>query len=134
MRRCETVRQRPVLADGPTGDDTDVSHYGFRLAARNRQPHQVVTAPLLKSEVHGAAVRRPTRRTLAVVQDGADFAAVAAVGVHHPNVGVFHGRLAVGQAAAGAAIDDVLAVRGPERLVLAVFSRGQAANAVVRNL
>src|SRR2546429_1609077 len=51
-----------------TGDDAGVLHYVFRLAAGDRQPHQVVTAALLKSEVHGAAVRHPTRRTLAVVR------------------------------------------------------------------
>ena len=94
----------------------------------------MVASPILHREVHRAAVGRPLRRALAIVNHRSNFAAVAAVGVHHPDVRVFHGRLTVGQAAFCAAINDVLAVRRPQRLVLVVFGRGQAANAAVRHI
>ena len=94
----------------------------------------MVAAALLNSKIDSAAVRRPSRHTLAVVQDRADFAAIAAIGIHHPNVRVFHGRFAVGQPAARPAKDNALAVRRPQRLVLVVFRGCQPANAVVRNL
>src|SRR6266436_6553585 len=113
LRGSETVSKRSVLRDGPRAHAPHVFHYIFRLAAGDGQPHQMVAASLLNRKVDGAAVRRPPWRALTVVQDGADFAAVAAVGVHHPNVSVLHGRLAVGQSASSAAKDDTLALWRP---------------------
>src|SRR5713226_6184775 len=93
----------------------------------------MVTSTLLGREVDGAAVWGPSRHTLAVVQDGANLAPIAAVGVHHPNVRVFHRSLAVGEATASSAKDDTLPVGRPQRFVLVVFRCRQAADAVVCN-
>src|SRR5260370_4116402 len=90
-------------------------------------------AALLHGEVHGTAVRRPLRRALAIINYRADFATIAAVSVHHPDVRVFHGGLAVGQSAARAAINDVLAIRRPKLLVLLVFGSRKTANGGVRD-
>src|SRR4029077_15535440 len=130
----ETVRQRSVPGYRPGAHAPGVFHHIFRRAAGNRQAYQPDAAALLNREVHGAAVRRPSWGTLAVVQDGADLLAITAVGIHDPHVTVFHGCFAVGQAAARSAKDDALSVRGPQRIVLVRFRGGKAANAVVRHL
>src|SRR5438309_2280548 len=57
------------------------------------------------------SITRPMCADLAVVDGGADFAAVAAVGVHDPDVRVFHGGLEVGESAPGAEEQDLLAIR-----------------------
>src|SRR5258708_21967474 len=84
-------------------------------------------AALLHREVHRVAVRSPLWRALAIVDHRADFAALAAVRVHDPNVRVLHGGFAIGQTSAGAAIDNVFTVRRPQRLVLVGFRGGQPA-------
>ena len=70
---------------------------------------------------------------MATVENRADFAAVAAVGVHEPDVRVLHGGFAVGEPAPRAAIDDALAVWRPQGVVLVRLRGRQAANAVVGN-
>ena len=76
-----------------------------------RQAVQSDVAPFLHRQVDGGAVGRPDGRALAVVDGGADLAAVAAVPVHHPHVCVFHRGLEVGQPAPGTQEDDTRAVR-----------------------
>src|ERR1700730_1899264 len=88
-------------------------------------------AALLDCEIDGVAVGRPLRRALAIINSRSDFPTIAAVSVHHPYVRVLHGGLAVGQAATGAAVNDVLSIRRPKRLVFVVFGGGEPANAAV---
>jgi hypothetical protein len=60
----------------------------------------MITTAFLHGEIDSAAIGGPLGCALAVIKRGADFAAIAAVRVHHPDVCVFHGRFAVGKAAA----------------------------------
>src|SRR5258708_35587839 len=83
-RRPEAVGDRSIFPDGPATHTSRVFHHIFRLATRNCQPHQMVAAALLKSEIHGAAVRRPSRSTLAIVQNGSALESVPAAHGYHP--------------------------------------------------
>ena len=94
----------------------------------------MVTAALLHGEIDSAAIGCPMRRALAIVDHAADFAAIAAIGIHDPDVRVFHGGLAVGEAATRAAIDDGFSVRRPQRIVFVGLGCGQTVNAVVGEL
>src|SRR5262249_37158396 len=104
----------------------------LRLTSRDRQPNEIVASPLLHREIDGVAVGGPLCRALAIVDRRTDFPAVAAVGVHDPDVGVLHGGLAVGEAAAGATKEDALAIGRPEWIVFDEFAGGDAADGVVR--
>src|ERR1700740_1117977 len=88
-------------------------------------------AALLHGEVHGVAVGRPAGRALTVVNRGPDFAAAAAVSVHDTHMSVFHSGFAIGEAAAGTAKQNALAVGRPARVVLNGFSRGDAPAGIV---
>ena len=68
---------------------------------------------------------------LAIVNDGADLAAMAAVGVHYPNVLVFHGGFPVGETPLGGRIGDGFAIRGPARGVFVTFRCREAADGAV---
>src|ERR1700689_4187316 len=100
------------------------SAIGF--APRDRQAHKMITATFLHGEIDGAAIGCPLRRTLAIVNDvsTADFAAIAAVAVHDPDVRVFHGGFAVGEATARAQIGNGFTVRRPPRIVFAILGSG----------
>ena len=77
------------------------------------------------SEINPLAVGRPHGFMLAVVNGGAEFAAVASVGIDQPDVRILHGGFEIGEAALGAEVDDCLAVGRPERLVFGIFSGGE---------
>src|ERR1035438_7759776 len=112
-RRRETVSDRFVLADRRCSNATGVVYDVFGLSPGDGQPNKVIAAAFLHGEIDGAAVGRPLWRALTIVNRIPDFAALAAVGVHDPDVGVFHGRFPIGEATARATIDDGLAVRRP---------------------
>src|SRR5262249_35428375 len=82
--------------------------------------------PLLQREIQGATIRGPLRRALAVVDDRSDFAPVASIGTHDPDVSVLHGSLTVGNSPPSAAIGNLLSVWGPDGVVLVIFRRGKA--------
>ena len=73
------------------------------------------------------------RRALPVINHRPDLSPVAAVGVHHPNVRVFHSGLAIRQAAPRSAKEDALAVRRPKRVVFVGFRCRDAAHAAIRH-
>jgi hypothetical protein len=91
-------------------------------------------AALLHGEQERAAVRRPLRRTLTVVDTAADLAPIRAIGVHHPHVGVLHRRLAIGEAALRRLERDHPAVGRPARAVLVAFRGHETANRPVGQL
>jgi hypothetical protein len=133
-RRSEGISDRSVLPGRIRANDASLINDVFGLPARDGQAHQMIAAAFLHGEIHTASVRRPLRRTLAIVNDVAAFAAIAAVRVHKPDVRVFHGGFAIRQAAARATIRDEFAVRRPQRIVFAVLRCSQAVNAVVCKL
>ena len=95
-RRRERIGERAVFAHGKSADAAGLFHHVFWRAAGDGQAHQMIASTLLNREINGAAVGRPLRRALAIVDHAANFVAIAAVSVHHPDVRVFHGRFAVG--------------------------------------
>ena len=82
----------------------------------------MIAAAFLHGEIDGAAIGRPLGRTLTIVNCIPDFVAIAAVGVHDPDVGIFHGGFTVGEATARATIDDGFAVRRPSAMDLSASS------------
>jgi len=112
-RRGESVSHRLVLADRPGSHSADIVYQVFWLSSGDRQAHEMIIAAFLHREINRAALRRPLRRPLPIVNRAPNFAAMAAVGVHDPDMRVFHGGLAIGEAAAGAAINNEFAVRRP---------------------
>src|SRR5262249_19545837 len=103
----EIARGSVTVSDGVFADRNGTYKAGlfdniFELSAVDGQAHQIVAAAFLHGEVDGIAVGRPASGTLSVINHRANFAAIAAVGVHHPNVRIFHGGFAVGESAQGA--------------------------------
>ena len=85
-------------------------------------------APLLHRKVERLPVRRPSRGALPVVDAGIDLASMRAVGIHDPDVGVFHGGLGGSQRPSRALISDRFAGGRPDRPVLGIFGVGKAAD------
>ena len=56
---------------------------------------------------------------------------MAAIGVHQPDVRVFHGGLAIGDSPFGAGVGNVFAVRRPDRRVVRVLGRRQTSDGTV---
>src|SRR5208282_3999726 len=128
MRSGEGVSDRAVLADRPAANATgvvdDVFGLASGLASEDGQAHEMIAAAFLHGEIDGAAIGRPLRRALAVVNNIADFAAIAAVVVHQPDVCVFLGGFAVGETAASTEIEDGLSIRRPQRIIFAILGSG----------
>ena len=125
ISRCaERVSDHSVSAHRPRSHAADVTDHVFRLSSGDGQPHEMITAAFLHREIDSAAVQRPLRCTLAIIDHITDFVAIAAVSIHNPHMSVFHGRLTVSEAAARAAIDDEFAIWRPQRIVFAGFCSG----------
>src|SRR5258706_126380 len=110
-RPGEAVSERVAFANRPAAHRAGFGHDVLWFAARNRQAHQKNPAALLHREIDRVAVRSPLWRTLAIVDHRADFAALAAIRVHDPNVRVLHGGFAIGQTSAGAPDDKGVSLR-----------------------
>ena len=81
---------------------------------------QMHAPAFLHGEIDRLAIRRPYRRALSIV-DRREFMPIRAVRIHHPDVSILHGRLAIGQPALGRAKSDHLPVGRKFRVVLGVF-------------
>src|SRR5262245_4013196 len=93
-----------------------------------RQTAEPNISSLLQGEIDAGAIFRPFRRALTVINRGADLAPVAPVGVHRPNMRVFHRRLRRSQPSLRSQIYNHFSVRRPARDVFDVFSPSQLSN------
>ena len=92
-----------------------------------------VTPPRLYGEIQRAAVSGPLGRPLAVVHP-ADLAAFRAGAVHHPDVGIFHGRLRGREITRRSLEGDPGAVGRPLGTVLGTFCVGQTPDRAIGHL
>src|SRR6185437_16267196 len=128
----KTVGQRAGVADGKRTRGAGAVQEGLRLAAMHRKFFEVNAAADLHGEIDCVTRRRPHWRALAIINHRGEFVAVAAIGIHQPDVRVFHSGLTVGEAALGREKRDLLAVRRPQRMILRTFDGRELMNGAIR--